>query len=380
VVDALAEQLKRVLAEPDAIEPRLAYASLLDMSDPRRWLIEWQCQMAALKSWDDTYRFLDGLARGAIYRHQDAWTRDIVRYCSTPWFIRGFVESVAIDDRSFDANAEALFSLAPIQELRCDGSLGDVPRSSWLRRITRLSVRRLSNLAEIAETEHAASLQVLSYDGDDGDGHFWLGTESCERLASGTMTSLRRLELSHALRDDAGLVALTRATSLPALTELRLWANGRLVAGVHSLASSNLARRMRVLSMDCDEECAEALVRGSYPALEELRIDGSFCRTAGTALARLDAPSLRVLDLTGVRVDVAAARALAARSFPRLEELVLASCELDDEGARVIGDAPWLGQLVRVELVANGKLTEAAKESLLGKCTGLPPLEPPPYA
>src|SRR5947209_8153059 len=89
-----AAYLGRILADPDADAPRLAYADALSAAgDPRGELIRLQCELAptfrgvAIPGADAKSARESELLRA----HADEWTADVRALGATPELFRGFV-------------------------------------------------------------------------------------------------------------------------------------------------------------------------------------------------------------------------------------------------------------------------------------------------
>ena len=163
-----------VLDRPDDDAPRVRFAEFLDaQGDPYGAFIRAQlaCTHALRHRSDEEANELREKARELRYKHRTPeWTNGVERLGADPEFIRGFVDRIIVDARTYIDHAAELYRRAPIRQLVLT-SVGDVvetiARDSRLSRISWLSVDGKptigdSGLATIAASPHLSNLKVLA--------------------------------------------------------------------------------------------------------------------------------------------------------------------------------------------------------------------------
>nr|KAF6286131.1 NLR family CARD domain containing 5 [Myotis myotis] len=217
---------------------------------------------------------------------------------------------------------------------------GALEGKSWLRRLD-LSHFPLddSTLAVLVQgLSHMTRLQSLCLSGDD------IGDVGCSRLAKAlkAATSLEELGLSHNQIGDAGAQHL--AAVLPGLPELRrvdLSANGICPAGgVQLVESLALCKHLEELMLGCNalgDPTALGLARALPPHLRVLHLRSS--RLSPEAALSLG----RALDGCPHLEEISLAENTLARQvphfhqgLPRLRQIDLVSCEIDDQAAKLL--------------------------------------------
>lgn len=121
---------RAVLQDPDADEPRLAYAEwLAARGDPRADFIRAQLALAqahrahaGVSEWAGPH----DLSKAHLEQHGALWRLPLEPFViegivSKPRFYRGFIEHVAMDAADFAAHANRLFAVAPIRHLTLTG-------------------------------------------------------------------------------------------------------------------------------------------------------------------------------------------------------------------------------------------------------------------
>jgi uncharacterized protein (TIGR02996 family) len=102
--------LNAIIKNPDADEPRLAYASWLEAhgQEARARLIRLQCQMATMQTEVDAL----------LKTYGGEWSESLARFgVENGKFHRGFVDELYVPARNFVANHQAISALTPIREL-----------------------------------------------------------------------------------------------------------------------------------------------------------------------------------------------------------------------------------------------------------------------
>ncbi len=166
-----------------------------------------------------------------------------------------------------------------------------------------------------------------------------VGDRSLATLAAeGTMIHLRDLVIAGGRVTDVGLAALGDSARLRSLSNLNFWKNRLADKTGEILARSPVFRGLKALALqenDLGAPAARSLSEGKFPLLERLDLGQNPLGREGVA-------------------------ALAAlRNLP-LRELNLVSTGAGDAGVKAILGAPWVHQLRRLYLGANGLGDEAA--------------------
>jgi uncharacterized protein (TIGR02996 family) len=381
-VTAEAELLSRIIAEPEAIEPRRVYADLLTArGDPRGELIAVQCAAEELDEGDPRRWRLDERAGDLLAEHGAAWAPERERYL--PWHPspprRGFVERASLDLRGHgfpDDTRDALAALRADTPLR---RLGLTPMGAPLSMAAlpeALTYEIELQYAMVDEVEpalrsgqHLDRLVGLYLAGAEIAAELLgaLGRYPLERLTlnarraplaelGGVIRRLRKLcllhvpidavvlaagerleelELSPEDRDGAMLHATSTPPRLRAL-DLRVAASRGLLAWLERLPA---LRSLRLAAADLgDRDCA-ALVGGPLgERLFDLRLDANAIGDAGlaalAAMPRLERLSLHADQLTAAGIEALAASPLAAR----IRTLYL--YQMSDEAAGALASAP----------------------------------------
>ena len=194
-----------VLDRPDEDEPRIRFADFLDaQGDPYGAFIRAQLELThTLRCGsDEVASQLREKARELRYDHRTPeWTNGVEKLGADPEFIRGFVDRIVIDARTYVDHADELYRRAPIRQLVLTG-VGDIAetiaRDSRLSRITWLTIDGKPTVGDrglgaITGSPHVRTLRVLS--------------ASCQEITIG------------------GLEALCASKQLPALVYANLVGN-----------------------------------------------------------------------------------------------------------------------------------------------------------
>jgi uncharacterized protein (TIGR02996 family) len=188
-----------VLANPDADEPRIAYADAVAKTDPpRAEIIRVQLEITRkLRDREDASR--DAYRRQQILldKHRDAWTKDVVAVPGVHWAAirRGFPEHVEMSAADFLAHGDQLFARAPIRHLDLSEvypHASSLFQSPLLRRIRSLNLRGTGlgdyDARALAASPHVDQLVWLELGGNR------IGEEGLEALVgSRHLTTLRYL-------------------------------------------------------------------------------------------------------------------------------------------------------------------------------------------
>ena len=227
--------LNAILADPDDDVSRLAFADWLQEQDDsakrvRGEFIQVQVRIARQVSgsspaeWADAERIpeLKRRERELLDAHGKNWASPFVGVVESYQFVRGFVESIAIDAANFVMHAEHLFSVSPLRKVR------------FIRPITPPPVD-LPWMARIVELD-------LSYS--------QMGDPGLRRLlASQHLADLRHLGLDHCHLTDRGIAVLAASPLLGQLESLNLGYNYIGLPGVQGLFSSPHWGKLRSLTL-----------------------------------------------------------------------------------------------------------------------------------
>jgi uncharacterized protein (TIGR02996 family) len=352
-MDQASAFLQAILESPDDDVPRLVYADWLDeqgesAATARAALIRVQFALRDLPADDPRRLQLEECERDLLVAHESAWTDPLRRHCHVQRcrFRGGFVERVVISVEDFLAEAERLFTLAPVREV-CFLPYGHLPRSAdslpqladspHLQRLSAVDLSSFyldeSGARALAGSPHLTRLETLRLNVS--------GPAFCGILADAPFLGrLGTLGLTGFDPTAAGLALLLRSPRLAKLTQLQL-SNGN---------SSGRSRR---------RSSAELWPRGGathLAGLTTLVLSGwPMERHDLQALAAASLPRLRTLDLSGDRLCAESVRLLAdAPLLAGLEALNLSSNRLGDAGVKALAASPHLGRLARLDLSANG--------------------------
>ncbi len=196
--------LTGVLTDPDADEPRLAYAGhCAAQGDPRGEFIRLQIEAMRLRrdGWvERSYKPADEAA-AILDAHRDQWLPRLGGLGRDPRFYRGFVEGITFSADGFLADGAALYSRAPIRHVRFESAA--------------------TEMAALSRSKLLAQLVSISFDKNQ------LGDREIELLAASPhLKRLRMLDLGFNHIGMAGLEALCAAATMPALAYVNLTGNG----------------------------------------------------------------------------------------------------------------------------------------------------------
>jgi uncharacterized protein (TIGR02996 family) len=190
---------------------------------------------------------------------------------------------------------------------------------------------------------------------------YWagLGPEGVAALAGAAhLGSLRRLHLNENGLGDEAVREIARAPHWAGLTDLNLALNEIGPEGVRHLACSPIWPNLTRLALGDNEldEGAKALADSS--ALKSLWFADSTLGPRGArALATKSFPRLETLELCFSRLgDKGLGHLLSRGRFPRLTRLDITGNHLTADGIRALTGSTLLGQLTELELSFNEKL------------------------
>jgi uncharacterized protein (TIGR02996 family) len=354
--------LQDILEHPADDGPRLVFADWLEERGApedraRAEFIRVQFALRDLPADDPRRQQLEERERDLRVAHEAAWTAPLRRLplewkrdygaVGPSWeFRRGFVEKVAVEAEAFLRIADALFRLAPVQEVR-------LSYDSQARRASQPSA-----LVRLANSPHLERLTALELEAIRPLEH-----EVQALAGSPHLTRLEALCLTREILTAEWLPHWWKAPFLPRVATLRLRgaapSNG---LGISELLQSPAVAGLQTLDLsDTGVTTAEMWAVASSPHLDRL---------ATLRLARnpLDTrylsylyqrpprgrPGLRTLDLSSCGLDAAAIRLMAESSLAHgLETLDLAHNRLGDAGVQALAESPHLGGLRRLNLNAN---------------------------
>src|SRR5262245_3775519 len=164
--------LRAILDEPDDDTHRLVYADWLEeRGDPRAEFIRDQMALAGMEEWDVRRRAILERSDQFIRANHEKMVAPLsalgVTHCE---FSRGFVHTVWLKLSTFLAQAETLFSMAPIVGVRLTSdflSIRPLARSSYLGRLRRLNLSEWRGLLgdrgllALLESPECTSLSIL---------------------------------------------------------------------------------------------------------------------------------------------------------------------------------------------------------------------------
>lgn len=164
-------------------------------------------------------------------------------------------------------------------------------------------------------------------------------------LAAARLSALRELDLGDTNLGDAGVEALTNQT-WPALESLSLDENGITSQGTATLATAAVARlpllhKLSISDNKCGDAGVQALTQVTWGALQVLHLNCNTITHQGVAAlaAEVPLPVLRVLHLAGNDFDDAGVEALVKHSWPHLQELNLNGNCIGLDGGAALGAA-----------------------------------------
>jgi uncharacterized protein (TIGR02996 family) len=358
--------LAEVTAHPLDDAVRLVYADWLeDDSQPERAeAIRLGVQRRSLDDLDPLAWLIDSRARQLQQRHREEWQAGLPKLKEVHFFLgsEGFVDRVGVyEPESLLQHEETIFGAAPITRL--DFHVADSAAMTIL-----------------AGCRHLDRLRTLGIAGVGSPATFdLLPLAQCPGLAG-----LRHLDLNSCILEDEFLLTLPACPPWPGLESLNLYRNCFGLPGLRALAAAPLLSTLRSLDLQQavgSREGFEELARS--PHLGHLRrLDVTACglptRSLGVLTER-DWPCLEVLNLSTNNLDPGGLRALVnAPGLARLRELNLGgtpgladegaealaegtqlsglrsllfgSCCIGQWGLTALGQAPWLGNLTRLEL------------------------------
>jgi uncharacterized protein (TIGR02996 family) len=353
------EFLPSILERPDDDIPRLVYADWLEeRGDPRGAFIRLQCQREPLTYVDADFKMLLASEAALLREHETTWLGAIPGMVDHAEFRRGFVESVRLSASKFLRSAPRLFRVAPVRVVQLTLVGPYLPKIALLPQIGRLRELNLSSNAigskgilPLVNSPHAALLQSLQLN------DCALGAVASEVLAKATsLAHLRSLGMARNTLGDLGVARLAAAPHLASLRELNLRENQLGIDAGGILADAPHFRKLTRLSLGVNHlgnEGVTSLANSPILAsLQHLDLHGNQISTpAALALARSPhLGALRSLDLRQNRLSDRSIDAIIAGSFPNLRGLDLEMNDLGEHAARALLDAPWLDQLVRLNL------------------------------
>jgi hypothetical protein len=360
-VDPMAALRRAVLARPDDMDARFAYARALLGDDPHAQLIEAQCGALGLPAWSARRKVYEMRALAIAYHHAKELTHRVAAFCEAAYLHRGFVEMLRVEPDAFVRDAEKVFALEPIRALSIYDYSAGLAESTVLEPIRELRCTRVRMDALVA-SPHVGRLEELWVDDSDTtsqDEEKWFAIAAC----SGALRSLERLLLWNASGTPKGVRELARATGLLALRSLSVYGRSPGAESMAVLAQSPLARQLRSLKLTFyGEDEVRAFAPAPFSSLEELVIDGQYGRAPFGPLATLHAPGLRKLDVGSFRDNHDMVRMLASRDFEDLREVKLYLPEIDADALAALAEAPWLPRLEAFELNLHAAKNIHAKD------------------
>lgn len=337
--------LTPILAAEQDDGPRLIFADFLAESDDiadriRAEFIRLQLALARLPDDHPRRRELKNRADDLLHRYLPAWTSHLRGLATGFTFHRGLLDTVSVDVPTFAARGEELLRRAPVRGVKF------------------LDVSR--HVSILADCEHLARVREVGLCGADlGNGGLNI------LLRSRFLTSVESLDLSFNGLDDSAARLLARASSMPALRELRLNDNVHLTSdGLAALAESpglSGLEQLDVSANDIGPAGVLAVTKGPYfDRLQSFIVhsnrigdSGATALAESRVLARMVARDAK-LSLPRCGIGVMGARALAeSLSSEPIRELDLTGNLLADDGTRAIAESERLPNLRRLVLMHN---------------------------
>lgn len=298
--DALAELHAAVVARPLEDEPRRNLgAAWRQRGEPRGELVELDL---ALRGPLPVYRRaeLGGRRRALLKSGARTWW---------PWPLAsyrqrgGFLIAVSAEAGPFLKQAPALFAAEPVTELELlevdEEAIAALAKAPWLARLRALTVRGPigdDGLSVLLRAKALAELRALNVASNE------LSAEGLGALGD-RLPALERLVLTANPIGDEGAAALARWRHLGHLRALYLSACELSAPGVTALGDGGSLARLEKLTLsqnELGEAGAAALAALELPALRFLELRDTSLRNGGaTALAAGRWPALRRLDLRG---------------------------------------------------------------------------------
>ncbi|MCE9564515.1 MAG: TIGR02996 domain-containing protein [Planctomycetes bacterium] len=381
--------LDDIVANIDEDTPRLVYADWLTENgqEDRGEFIRVQVERARLPSWDAAQVRLRLREQQLLKQYGESWLAELPAVEGARWegFRRGIVAEVSFTDfEAMRANAHACRAVAPVEAVtvrwprRREGRR-DVPPIAELRELT-LTGRASSEeeIGWLADSPQLATLRCLTARG--------LWEQGLRRLvASPHLSKLKSLRMpSSSNLGHAGILVLTRASSLISLEELDL--SGRGVSerysedplvrspGMEALASWPGLATVRSLNLsgnDVGRVGLQALLRSKYASsLKELSV--RTCRLDGQSMAEFDTAAkglqLETLDLgENVLKDVGAEYVALVPCLRELKSLRLDRCEISLTGARLFAKKASFLDGLRILDIGHNHFGPAGLGNLLSR-------------
>jgi uncharacterized protein (TIGR02996 family) len=344
--------LRAILAAPDDDAPRLVYADWLDEQDDadRAEFIRLQIHLNRLvpgeAEWGPAYTRSHELELA----HHVSWVNRLPQFEEVHWriFSRGFISAAQFDSAdAYFQNAKAVFSAAPVQELR-------LHRFNW------------PEATRLGESKHLRRVRVLDF--VDGNS---VGNQGVEGLMkSRFLVDLTSLKLSQNAFGPAGVRAIAMASYMRSLRELKLDRNELYDDAMRFLAASPNFAHLETLDMDrtrTGDEGVKALASAkTIRRLMKLHLSNNLISDAGlTALVQSDVVAeVKTLFLNGNSIGDGGIRALTeSDKTGQIDRLHLRRNQFGDEAAFAL--ARWQRDRPLSELlVGENRISDLAAAEL----------------
>jgi uncharacterized protein (TIGR02996 family) len=357
--------LRDIQARPDDDGPRLVCADWHEENGDadRAAFIRAQIALARMSLWDPRRRALTRQEYDLFARHGKRWSAPLFGAVSRWQFRRGFVEQVKVEAGQFVKQAEMLWNLFPVREVKLNQpsrrELKKIAASPWLARVEKLNLEfgRIGNegLRVLLGSPHISGLRGLFLKWCDLAP---LGLRLLARAES--LPALEALDLSsNEQTGPEGVAAFLTECRLPRLADLR-WGYNQWSAGVClALLASPLMPRIKVLDhfghQTPDETIFTLLAEGRWTGLQEL--DTFLHQVTKEAIQRLAAnrsfASLRKIRMDGPLGDAGLKVLLQAPLGAKLQELRLGDCGITSHGIQELAAEPRLAGVQLLELDGN---------------------------
>jgi uncharacterized protein (TIGR02996 family) len=330
--------LRAILDEPDDDVHRLVYADWLEEGDdPRGPFIRAQVEAASLPAGDPRRAELEGRANELLRLHQDEWDRPLIEAAGYDPNSGGLLGVVGLFARALTGNGGPLGVVDMFTRLF---------RSSWPRPPLYLrSYHRgfvdvihfaMANFVDRAEALFAvAPIQEVYFE--------VVSSPLTELAALPQLARVRGLHLLYTYLYDDSLIDLFRSPHLTGLRTLDLAGNHLSERGLRVLGAAPCASRLLALHLSgCDLTASAALALAESPALIELTTldlsnntigDQGLTHLAGAAHLR----HLTSLNVSGSEVGAEGALALArSPHLTKLQELNLGGAVIGREAMALL--------------------------------------------
>jgi uncharacterized protein (TIGR02996 family) len=337
--------LHAIREKPEEDTPRLIYADWLDENEQpeRAEFIRLQCRLANLDEYDPERPHLEWRERVLLRKHKKAWGKAVAKYTSRFAFHRGFIDEIAITAAKFLENADTLFSITPLEQLRplqVGARWNEFLASPQLQRLHGLDLN-CSSLGTTRGQVLGACEQLEDLHELNIDKNRLRPAGMIAILGSRHLSNLRRLFVSQNEAGDAALTAMRDNTHFTHLRDLNLASNRIGSAGATRLAQASWISNLEHLNLSDNP----------------IGVDGLRRLADSGALAGLKRFSCPDLTAEGPRI---------LASCPHLAGLTELECGSAALGENVLAELARSDTLSRLRVLRmRSNLTEADADALI---------------